>query len=217
MRFAILFVPIFLPTNECNRIVFSIRSRRNFMPSSRLGTRLLRNRPKMHFHNKARDLILSANPARCQLCRAFNVAGKFTPAASKKPNVGRHCSHSPGQNLGQHCANSPFDLNKWRFPKIKGTILGVPIIRNIVFWGLYWGPLILGNYQMVLRRAALSPCWPAKICSVQVFLGFAHTGYCEWISISQLSGHVACRSTSQLESSSALTIQCASVFLHLSN
>ena len=28
----------------------------------------------------------------------------------------------------------------WVFPKIRGTILGVPIIRIIVFWGLYWGP-----------------------------------------------------------------------------
>ena len=30
----------------------------------------------------------------------------------------------------------------WEFPKIKGTILGVPIIRTIVFWGLYWDPSI---------------------------------------------------------------------------
>ena len=30
---------------------------------------------------------------------------------------------------------------KWGFPKIRGTILGVPIIRTIVYWGLYWGPL----------------------------------------------------------------------------
>ena len=28
----------------------------------------------------------------------------------------------------------------WGFPKIRGTILGVPIRRTIVFWGLYWGP-----------------------------------------------------------------------------
>ena len=34
------------------------------------------------------------------------------------------------------------------FPKIGGTILGVPRIRNIVYWGLSWGPLILGNYHM---------------------------------------------------------------------
>ena len=36
------------------------------------------------------------------------------------------------------------------FPKIRGPILGVPIIRIIVYWGLYWGPLIEGNYQMFL-------------------------------------------------------------------
>ena len=28
--------------------------------------------------------------------------------------------------------------------------LGVPIIRTIVYWGLYWGTLILGNYHVVL-------------------------------------------------------------------
>ena len=26
-----------------------------------------------------------------------------------------------------------------------GTILGVPVIRIIVFWSLYWGPLIFGR------------------------------------------------------------------------
>ena len=36
----------------------------------------------------------------------------------------------------------------WYFPKIRGTFLGVAIIRLIVYWGLYWGPLILGNYHM---------------------------------------------------------------------
>ena len=29
-----------------------------------------------------------------------------------------------------------------------GTFLGVPIIRIIIYWGLYWGPLILGNYHI---------------------------------------------------------------------
>ena len=37
----------------------------------------------------------------------------------------------------------------WGVPKIRGTILVVPIARNIVFWGLYWGPLILGNYHIM--------------------------------------------------------------------
>ena len=30
----------------------------------------------------------------------------------------------------------------WGFPKIRGTFLGVPIIRTIVFGSLYWGPPI---------------------------------------------------------------------------
>ena len=37
------------------------------------------------------------------------------------------------------------------FPEIRGTILGVPIIRIIVYWGLCWGPLILGNYHVGSR------------------------------------------------------------------
>ena len=28
--------------------------------------------------------------------------------------------------------------------------MGVPIIRALVFWGLHWGPLILGNYHIGL-------------------------------------------------------------------
>ena len=28
--------------------------------------------------------------------------------------------------------------------------MGVPIIRTIVFWGPYWGPLILGNYRIYI-------------------------------------------------------------------
>ena len=41
--------------------------------------------------------------------------------------------------------------NIWGFPKIRGTFLGVPIIRTIVYWGLYWGTLILGNYHIMQR------------------------------------------------------------------
>ena len=35
------------------------------------------------------------------------------------------------------------------------TLLGVPIIMTIVFWGLYWGPPILGNYHFILQSARL--------------------------------------------------------------
>ena len=33
------------------------------------------------------------------------------------------------------------------FPKIRGTAFGGPIMRTIVYWGLYWGTLTLGNYH----------------------------------------------------------------------
>ena len=33
-----------------------------------------------------------------------------------------------------------------------GAFLGVPIIRTIVFLGLYWGSPILGNYQICRVR-----------------------------------------------------------------
>ena len=43
----------------------------------------------------------------------------------------------------------------WGFPKIRGTFSGVPIIRNIVFWGLSGGPPILGNYHMYYSLSSL--------------------------------------------------------------
>ena len=39
----------------------------------------------------------------------------------------------------------------WVFPKIRGTFLGVPIIRIVIYLGLYWGPLILGNYHLSIH------------------------------------------------------------------
>ena len=35
------------------------------------------------------------------------------------------------------------------FPKLGVPFWGVPLIRSIVYWGLYWGPLILGNYRIL--------------------------------------------------------------------
>ena len=37
----------------------------------------------------------------------------------------------------------------WGFPKIRGTFLGVPIIRTIVYWGLYWGTLYFGKLPYI--------------------------------------------------------------------
>ena len=37
------------------------------------------------------------------------------------------------------------------FPKIRGSFLGVPIIRIIVFWCLYWGPPLF--WETTIYRA----------------------------------------------------------------
>ena len=58
--------------------------------------------------------------------------------------VGRRC-----------CVPREVSCGIWGFPKIRGTILGVPIRRTIVYWGLYWGPPISGNYHMENGRGNL--------------------------------------------------------------
>ena len=42
----------------------------------------------------------------------------------------------------------PYNLDGG-FPELGVTFWGVPNIRTIVFWGLYWDPPILGNYQIL--------------------------------------------------------------------
>ena len=54
-----------------------------------------------------------------------------------------------GEELSATAALEICVLEVWGFPEIRGTILGVPIIRIVVFWGLYWGSLFLGIYQVV--------------------------------------------------------------------
>ena len=50
------------------------------------------------------------------------------------------------------------------FPKIRGTILRVPIIRTIIYWGLYWGRPILGNYHLIKQEFGASSD-VSSICS----------------------------------------------------
>ena len=47
----------------------------------------------------------------------------------------------------------------WVVPKIRGTFLGAPSIRTMVFGGLYWGPLILGNYHLGFRGMTFGYTW----------------------------------------------------------
>ena len=47
---------------------------------------------------------------------------------------------------------------------VSRTLLGVPIIRIIVLWGLNWGPFILGNYKFVPGRNIQSEGFGVGCC-----------------------------------------------------
>ena len=41
-------------------------------------------------------------------------------------------------------------MDMWGLPRIRGTILGVPIMEIMTLLNLHWGPLIAGNYHISL-------------------------------------------------------------------
>ena len=43
------------------------------------------------------------------------------------------------------------------FPKLGVPFWGVPTIRNIIVWGLYEGPTILGNYNILWSLKVFMP------------------------------------------------------------
>ena len=61
-------------------------------------------------------------------------------------------SQPPHTLAATHIKEESHDISSsqatWGFPKIRGTLLGVPVIRTIVSGGLYWVNLILGNYHL---------------------------------------------------------------------
>ena len=50
------------------------------------------------------------------------------------------------------------------FPKIRGTFLGAPIMKIIVFGGLYWGPLIALKFARVLGFRVWGSEQAARYC-----------------------------------------------------
>ena len=81
------------------------------------------------------------------------------------------------QGLGR---SSPIRCKAKRvFPKIRGTSLGVPMMRTVVFWGLYRGPLILGNYRIAWSFLPRHRGLQAQNSS--------------WYSLAFFSSHVRCR------------------------
>ena len=67
----------------------------------------------------------------------------------------------------------------WEFPKIRGTFLGVPIIRILVYWGLYWGPLIFGKlpYESEHYVGHLKMSYRACL-AVHLAVQFRLSGWC---------------------------------------
>ena len=97
--------------------------------------------------NPLKDLSFSATPP--QKSRVVKRATSEQENGLSYP-IWQPCIVTP-QPIMYGC-DSLLLLVIWGFPQIRGTSLGVPIIRIIVFWGLYWGPPILGNYHMVVSR-----------------------------------------------------------------
>ena len=60
--------------------------------------------------------------------------------------------------------------------------IGVPIIRTIIFWGPYWGTLILKNYHM--GTDCLRLLWSWASCSSRFrILGLRLRVYCTGLSL----------------------------------
>ena len=54
------------------------------------------------------------------------------------------------------------------FLKLGVPFLGVSIIRTIIFWGLNWGPLILGNYQLRKEVNCFGPGLKSEVLAVNI-------------------------------------------------
>ena len=52
---------------------------------------------------------------------------------------------------------------------MRGAIVGVPIVKIVVFWGLYWGPLIYGNYHVSNPNGYPVSSAPPSTCKGSVF------------------------------------------------
>ena len=69
---------------------------------------------------------------------------------------------------------APAKLTYGDFQKLGVPFLGVPIIRTIVYWGLYWGPLIVGNYHI------LSQLWKRVIGLILILGAYASASREVW-------------------------------------
>ena len=81
---------------------------------------------------KPQTLILEPSKLSMQMQEALALnAASFLETALLESIFGSHGTWAWGIGFRD-------DLG---FPRIRGTVLGVSIIRIILFWDLYWGPL----------------------------------------------------------------------------
>ena len=78
----------------------------------------------------------------------------------------------------------------WGFPRVRGTILGVPIIGAIVYCGLYLGSVILGDYHIGSSAVlcpvnVFQPCFVKLLC--HIFVQLACFTFCLQMRRPQLS------------------------------
>ena len=90
------------------------------------------------------------------LCRYFGHLGQVGCKVQGSQVGSINLSKDPWSFEGMLSGQYEYIKPIWGFPKIRGTILGVPTIRTVVFWGLYWGSLILGNYHILSGKG---PPW----------------------------------------------------------
>ena len=102
-------------------------------------------------------------PATMDAWKLYEVAEMFfrskdyddlSPVISLVPLLARSVFRSKPQAIN---CRSPFQT--WGFPKIRGTVLGGPRIRMIV----YWCPFLLGTYQIVKNMRQVVDSW-SLIC-----------------------------------------------------
>ena len=96
---------------------------------------------------------------------AYRLIWVMNTDSHEPPSSMTHKSPSPTQNADtkakisdlQQCGYSVSE-----FPKIRGTISGVPIVRMIAFWGMYWG------HPLGKPRFRHGQVWPSSPISLEL-------------------------------------------------
>ena len=94
------------------------------------------------------EILIPTNHSRITVSMSFSISCSFHFPFNSPLNTA-HGILGELKNLSHSATEG--------FPKLGVPFLGVPIIRTIVFWGLYWGSPILGKYQQDIIPGVLGP------------------------------------------------------------